>query len=400
MYNVGFGDSFLVRAPGRDREWRMLVDCGVHSQGASEHPMSEIVADIIETVTDDDGVPRIDVVVATHRHRDHVSGFADERWSAVEVGEVWLPWTERPDDPVANRLRAEQDMVARALALQLAADGTEGLALNSLTNEQAMWTLQNGFAGKPLRRYIETATAPTRLPDLPGGTVDFLGPGRDVESLRRMNPPAKERWLRLAAAEADGSAESGAPAFPTFALDEAGYVDRLARGDDGSPVDLASLLLPPRLRERIERAQTPDAFDSAAGLEHAINNTSVVFVLGLGETRLLMPGDAQWGSWLPLLDGLDYRGLLSQVTHYKVSHHGSHNGTPKTLVNDVLADGLVSVVSVHRIERWANIPKLTLMQALSDKKHKRKLLASDGSHDNVTPVAREKSGRWTDIALA
>ena len=36
MYNVGFGDSFLVTVPRRGRPWRMLVDCGVHMQGAGQ----------------------------------------------------------------------------------------------------------------------------------------------------------------------------------------------------------------------------------------------------------------------------------------------------------------------------------------------------------------------------
>jgi glyoxylase-like metal-dependent hydrolase (beta-lactamase superfamily II) len=45
--------------------------------------MREVVRQIIAEVTDQDGTPRIDVVVATHRHRDHVSGFADLQWSGV-----------------------------------------------------------------------------------------------------------------------------------------------------------------------------------------------------------------------------------------------------------------------------------------------------------------------------
>ena len=65
--------------------------------------MATIVDRIIEDVTDEDGVPRIDVVVATHRHKDHVSGFGNAKWNSVEVKEVWMPWTEDPTDEEEER---------------------------------------------------------------------------------------------------------------------------------------------------------------------------------------------------------------------------------------------------------------------------------------------------------
>src|SRR5689334_3547640 len=89
MYNVGLGDCFLLRFPDEERERKVLIDCGVHVSGPGPHKISEVVDQIIEDVTDDE-TPRIDVVIATHRHRDHVSGFDNPRWGEVEVGEVWL----------------------------------------------------------------------------------------------------------------------------------------------------------------------------------------------------------------------------------------------------------------------------------------------------------------------
>jgi beta-lactamase superfamily II metal-dependent hydrolase len=95
MYNVGFGDAFLVLLPANGKQRRILFDCG-SVEAAEGVPMSSVVDRIISDVTDDDGVPRIDVVVATHRHKDHISGFANASWANVEVKEVWLPWTEDP----------------------------------------------------------------------------------------------------------------------------------------------------------------------------------------------------------------------------------------------------------------------------------------------------------------
>jgi len=64
--------------------------------------MKDVVQQVINDARSAPGEPaRIDVVIATHRHRDHISGFADPAWADVEVGEVWMPWTEKPDQPEA-----------------------------------------------------------------------------------------------------------------------------------------------------------------------------------------------------------------------------------------------------------------------------------------------------------
>src|SRR3712207_4252323 len=171
MYAVGFGDCFLLTVP-RDgtRPWRMLVDCGVHGLGRGKHEIRAIVDDIASTCRDGSEAARLDVVVATHRHQDHISGFADPGWAGVEVGEVWLPWSENPRDQLAQRLRTRLDTAARTLSQRLAEFDAEGaaVALNSLSNEKAMTTLRTGFAGRPRRRYLSTEEPQRReLPGLP-----------------------------------------------------------------------------------------------------------------------------------------------------------------------------------------------------------------------------------------
>ena len=46
------------------------------------------------------------MLVVTHEHWDHVSGFVQARDAArpdkLTVGEVWLAWTEKPDDPTGD----------------------------------------------------------------------------------------------------------------------------------------------------------------------------------------------------------------------------------------------------------------------------------------------------------
>ena len=164
MFNVGFGDCFLVEIPfGHKPPFRILFDCGRHKGDAQS------TADrVIEAARDPDGTPRIDVIVGTHRHKDHVNGFAKDGWEKVRVREVWLPWTENPEDPEARGLVEKQLKAAltakAALVPGMANDPVQknyfGLMQLALSNEAAMDTLYNGFAGDPERRYLHDPEAP------------------------------------------------------------------------------------------------------------------------------------------------------------------------------------------------------------------------------------------------
>src|SRR5262245_24992943 len=130
-----------------------------------DRPLREVVGAIIDDLRDGepDGTPRADVVIATHRHKDHVAGFADLRWKGVEVKEVWMPWTEKPDDPVAKRIREAQARLAMQLALAPAINADPdlvSLVVNAIANEDAMVTLHEGFAPpRAPRRYLPETPA-------------------------------------------------------------------------------------------------------------------------------------------------------------------------------------------------------------------------------------------------
>ncbi len=397
MYSVGFGDCFLVtvRRP-EDAPWRMLVDCGVHGLGIRE-PMADVITDLLAVCSDVTGSPRLDLVVATHRHQDHVSGFADRRWQDVEVGAVWLPWSEDPSDAEAQRARTALDGMARTLALRLAGadDDVSQMALNSLSNEKAMATLQTGFSGQPERSYL-SADKPDRrdAPGLRRGRVYLLGPTKDAEAVRRMNPPRQERWFGAAAGGANAVTE---PPFdePYVVRMGGGRADRAAY-EQGYP-DLA---VSDKLWTSLNPPALADPLVTAAWLDRAINNTSLVFILEVGEVQVLFPGDAQWGVWERILRNPDARRLLAQVDAVKVGHHGSHNGTPRSLVEDVLDDNVVSLMSVTRMSRWTSIPAPNLVAGLiSDQ---RSLVRADESAAQgvVAPnVDVERTELWTEVTF-
>jgi len=85
MYNLGFGDSFLLTLPSKHT---ILVDAGFHSQGKGKFDGNQLVEQIVEDLQEISGEARVDVIIATHRHQDHVYAFNSDRWSDVAVGEV------------------------------------------------------------------------------------------------------------------------------------------------------------------------------------------------------------------------------------------------------------------------------------------------------------------------
>jgi hypothetical protein len=78
------------------------------------------------------------------------------------------------------------------------------------------------------------------------------------------------------------------------------------------------------------QARESGLVDNILAIDKAANNSSVVFVLEWRGRRLLFPGDAEVSSWKMMRD----QAVLAPVDFLKVSHHGSHNGTPDPEILD------------------------------------------------------------------
>jgi beta-lactamase superfamily II metal-dependent hydrolase len=370
MYNVGFGDAFLLLFPGADRPRKVLIDCGSHSIGPGPVKMKELVQRIIEDVTDGDGVPRIDVVVCTHRHQDHVSGFRYKFWNAVEVGEVWMPWTEDPEDEEAREIRERQSSRARALTFALARLGAsasaQAIAKNCLTNAAAMHTLHKGFKVVRRRRYLPKKRSPRTFTtaELPGVAVHVLGPSRDRDVIRDMEPEKGESYLQFMLSRSDKPQQRLRPFRNQWALDEAEFRR-----------DYPHLKVTAPQRRGIAEVGSGSELELAANLEKAVNGTSLMLMFVIGRAHLLFTGDAQWGTWTAALNDPEWAALLRKTTFYKVGHHASHNATPPAFVERHPTGRFAAMVSTRCVDMWPEIPRGPLLEAL--RKRSNRIIRSD-----------------------
>jgi len=377
MYNVGFGDSFLLLIPNSadpSQPLKVLIDCGVHNSGRNPgFPIDDAAKQIVKDVTEGDGIPRIDLVIVTHRHQDHVSGFSDSTiWETVEVKEVWLPWTEDYTDPEARKILETQSKVAKSLTASLAkrltalaaspaaAAATKALkelAENSLTNAAAMATIHKGFAGNPKRRYLpfKTRNKNSFLPAmLPGVTAHIMGPSRDPDTIRDMDPPAGHSYLRLMESTADGSDTPHLPFHPSWRLEN----DECTSGE---------YTLSTRDLKAIENVGEGDSLAVTVALDKAVNGTSLMIMFEVGKAHLFFPGDAQWGTWKAAMNDPEWRELMTKTNFYKIGHHGSHNATPIDFVEQILGAKFSAMASVRPVKAWKFIPKKELMEHLREK---------------------------------
>jgi beta-lactamase superfamily II metal-dependent hydrolase len=380
MYNVGFGDAFLVTVKQGTTAWRMLVDCGVFPAGQTR-PITESVKIIVKDLTAvalPGTPPHLDVVVATHHHVDHISGFADPAWAKVQVDDVWVPYVEDPEDEDGKKLRGELTVAAHTLLSLIAAasmrinaadenahaklEVAKIFAANSQGSDRATDRLlgRNGttFLNKPNPRYLPDRVSANNVitTAVPGVAAHILGPSRDPKVVKRMKPPKSVAWLKAAADERPEDAD-------TKPLFDQAYAVSTVLVDAEIPAALQSVLMSLNL-ESLSNAE--ELLAAAAILENSVNNTSIYFVLDVKGTRLVFVGDSQHGAWEHVLNDPDSLKLVTDPAFYKIGHHGSHNATPQKFAKEVFGRGHYAMMPFGPVGQWPSIPEPKLLSALTE----------------------------------
>ncbi len=386
MYQVGFGDCFLLSAeyaaplPDGRAERHVLIDCGSTRQ--ADGTQLADVADLVARHT----AGRLDVLVITHRHKDHLSAFGLDVPGRLLEGLrptlVLRPWTEDPAAPadataplgdgsrrLAAALQAGRDLAA-GLAAGIRRDrglrgDLVGLALAQLANEAAILRL-DAMAAAGEARYL-SAGQPSGIDDVvPGMTAHVLG------------PPTVEQWPAVATQAADNPeywiSQARLFAEATGNPVPAGGLPALAADGDAFAAAPGGQVCRPGparwLIDRMTDRQVTSLQRIVRSLDDAMNNTSLLLLLDVAGQRLLFPGDAQIENWSYALSQPATTDLLRTVTLYKVGHHGSRNGTPRSLVRLWQQDPTPRVAmmstlpGVHGQTEGTRVPRATLVTAL------------------------------------
>src|SRR5262252_9216766 len=146
MYRVGFGDFFLLTVPGKNRPAHILIDCGVHA--ANIGSIDECVKDMMKETSN-----RLALVILTHYHADHMSGFASnyDDFAQFDVGAVWITNRLDPGNTSSSKFMAQLTTVAQQLQLQLGARDDEAAVEAHHKVENALGVSENGEGGSNAR---------------------------------------------------------------------------------------------------------------------------------------------------------------------------------------------------------------------------------------------------------
>jgi hypothetical protein len=357
MYNVGFGDCFLLKFHYADAERHMLIDYG--STAAPMNVRGKYMVDVANDIKSN-CKGKLDIVVATHRHRDHISGFATDGdatgsiIASLEPDHVIQPWTEDPatkptaltattttyskgkpsQEQITSHFLGSLDDMHRiagsvadlARSGQLYAGPVKSKQLtflgeNNLKNLSAVKNLMS-MGDKGTAHYVNAGMTLNDL--LPGVNITVLGPPtlKQSDSIRKERAKDPDEFWQFRSFWSSQSLAIGAKPAPGGRFSQ------------------------PRTRWRPNEAYAPNVrwfiaqsrqihadqtLDLVRELDSVMNNTSIILLIEIGDRKLLFPGDAQIENWSYALNNSKWQDLLQDVNLYKVGHHGSLNATPRSL---------------------------------------------------------------------
>lgn len=345
MYRQGLGDCFLISfgKPGAQRH--VMIDCGTLGATTTGVKMKDVAKSI-----GDDTKKHLDLLIATHEHKDHVSGFGTEQkaFDDIAVDHVWLAWTEDAADEDAQKIvkykgdllhaaklaaraletdtfgaglahaRAKKLGAAIAGVLDFADESSLAAGLATSINEAMGYVQKKKGAELQFRNPGEPPLEPSWLP---GVRIYVLGPPRDPKALADLGKHGSPELYELAARRGKelvatagffASTESHEAYYAAVDGEERAELERVrpfdwrhridAKGPAGKAA-FAAYYDPRESWRRIDHDWLDGAADLALQLDGQTNNTSLALAFEIVEKGkvgkvLLFPADAQVGNWL------------------------------------------------------------------------------------------------------
>jgi beta-lactamase superfamily II metal-dependent hydrolase len=321
-YRVGCGDCIYIRIPqGRDG-FHILIDCG--KKGGVEL-LEKAIKHLEATMLPDGDAPgkkRLDLIVATHRHEDHIKGFDKEWFKNIQVKNVWLSTAMDPKHPQAEQAHKLHALAGahmrgllesgRALSPQVEILASAYAVSNDAADDFLMKTIPQANGIDP--RYVHAGMTGKDLGlDLEDATIRVLAPEKDIDHFYL----GEEIDTHLKGLQAVSAA-----ARPRTRRSQAPAPKNISAGDF----------------RRLQSGMLSNGLAFAAKDTAIQNNLSVVLLIEWKKRRLLFVGDAEWerefregkdnGSWNVMWHKYRETHLKDPVDFLKIGHHGSINATP------------------------------------------------------------------------
>ena len=132
-YNVGCGDCIYVRIPNGNDNFHILIDCGSKesaSSGVMKNAIKHLETDMLPDAAEA-GKKRLDLIVVTHRHEDHIKGFDPDFFKNIAIKNIWITAAMDETHVQAKRSLALHEFASK----QMQALAKSGAALSPELND-------------------------------------------------------------------------------------------------------------------------------------------------------------------------------------------------------------------------------------------------------------------------
>ena len=136
LFDVGLGDCVYCRIPKAykdGRDFHILIDCGTLSGADYLSEAMKVLKPLLPKVA---GKHHVDLLVVSHEHKDHMTGFGLKLWDDLSFGAIWMSCAMDPKHPEAKKAKKLHSFAAEAWRRRC---GSTSRSVRGLPNSRRRW---------------------------------------------------------------------------------------------------------------------------------------------------------------------------------------------------------------------------------------------------------------------